>query len=181
MKSFELESFTTVKITDVVVLSQKNRDPADNPGAQLQFLAKLSNNELTQFDGALKSMLYTQSAASSAAQQGELDGVEAVTDAPNLTNIGLAIGKFHWSADLTGYELVIDHGMGGKSNITLDNCSMSGFKIDPKEGGTVEVCWTLESEDVTEGKFGKLATLKNREVKITLAAPQVDQGEIGED
>ena len=174
MKSFEFETPTSIKITDVVVLSQKNCDPGDNPGAQLKVLAAVSNNTLTQFDGSLKSMLFHKSAASSASQ-GSLDGIEPVTDMPNLTGIGLAIGVIHWDAKLTGYELVIDYGMGEKSNITLDGCELSGFKIDPKEGGTVEIAFTIEAEDVGEGQFGKLATLKSQEVKITLAAPDVAQ------
>lgn len=174
--SFVLETLTKTKITDVMVLSQKNREPDQNPGAALSFSMELSNNALSYFDGSLKSFLYTKSAASSAApaQQG-LEGVEQVSDLPNLTRGGIKMGKFNWNEDLYGYELVIDHGMGGKSNLELADCIVSNFKVEPKEGGTILLGFLLESQDVPEKVFGKLATLKNREVQITLTAPEVKQ------
>jgi hypothetical protein len=175
--TFEVETLTKAKITDVVVLSQKNREPDDNPGAALSFSLELSNNALSYFDGSLKSFLYSVSAASSVGQQG-LEGVEAVSDMPNLTKAGIKMGKFHWNEDLYGYVLVIDHGMGGKSNVELNDCIVSNFKVEPKEGGTILVAFLLESQDVPEKTFGKLATLKNREVQITLTAPEVKQDSI---
>lgn len=174
--SFELETMTKTKITDVVVLSQKNREPDDNPGAALSFSMELPNHFLSYLDGSLKSFLYTKSAASSGGpkQQG-LEGVEQVSDMPNLTQAGTKLGKLHWNHDLTGYTLVIDHGMGGKSNLEIKDVQLSAFRIEPKEGGTVTLNLLAESQDVPEKTFGKLATLKNREVKITLAPPVVTQ------
>jgi hypothetical protein len=172
--TFAIETMTKAKITDVVVLSQKNREPGANPGAALSFALELSNNELAHFDGSLKSFLYTKSAASSSGQQG-LDGVESVSDMPNLTKAGIKVGKFHWNEDLYGYALVIDHGIGGKSNLDISDCIVSKFKIEPKEGGTILVDFLIESQDVPEKTFGKLATLKNLEVKIALTAPEVKQ------
>jgi hypothetical protein len=61
--NFELETMTKTKITDVVVLSSKNRQPGDNPGAGLKFSMPASNDALSMFDGFLKSMLYSKSAA----------------------------------------------------------------------------------------------------------------------
>jgi hypothetical protein len=174
--SFVLETLTKAKITDVVVLSQKNREPDQNPGAALTFSMELSNNALSYFDGSLKSFLYTKSAASSAgpAQKG-LEGVEEISDMPNLTRGGIKMGKFHWNEDLSGYGLVIDHGMGGKSNLEISDCVVSGFRITPKEGGTIILDFKIEAQDVPEKVFGKLATIKNREVQITLSAPEVKQ------
>ena len=177
--TFAIETLTKAKITDVVVLSQKNREPDQNPGAALTFSMELSNDALSYFDGSLKSFLYTKSAASSGAPaQRGLEGVEQISDMPNLTKTGIKIGKFHWNEELTGYELVIDHGMGGKSNLDIADAVVLNFRIEPKEGGTMVLGFLLESLDVPEKVFGKLATLKNREVQITLTAPEVKQEEI---
>lgn len=46
--TFELETTTKAKLTDVVVLSQKNRQPDENPGAKLSFETSLSNHMLAQ-------------------------------------------------------------------------------------------------------------------------------------
>lgn len=165
---------TKSKITDVMVLSQKNREPDANPGAALTISLQLSNHGLAYFYGSLKSFLYYKSAASSGGNQQGLEGVEEVSDLPNLTAAGKSLGKFHWDIELTGYTLVIDHGTGGKSNLQLGDSVLSNFKIEPKEGGTIIVGFLLESQDVSEKTFGKLATLKNRDVQITLKAPVVE-------
>lgn len=175
MSTFELATNVKSKITDVVVLSQKNRAPDDNPGAQLSFAMQLPNHELTMFDGSLKAFLYTKNASSSSGQQESLDGIEPVTDLPNLSRIGAHIGRIHWDGEFTGYTLVIDHGMGGASNIEVTDCVLSKFRIAAQEGGTVALDFMLESQDVAANVFGKLATLKNREVEITLVAPEVAQ------
>lgn len=173
---FELENFTKAKITEVAVLSQKNREPDANPGAAISFAMELSNHHLAYFDGSLKSFLYAKSAASSTApKQKGLEGVEEITDMPNLTVVGSRIGNFHWDHDLSGYELEIDLGLGGKkSNLTIGDMSLLNFRIEPKEGGTILISFIGEAQDVPEGVFGKLATLKNREVQIRLGAPDVD-------
>jgi hypothetical protein len=181
--AFELETTTKAKITDVEILSQKNRAPDANPGAKLSISMDLSNDALSYFDGSLKGMLFHKSAASSKpeARQGTLDAVEPVSDLPNLTGIGAAVGSLHWALELTGYTLVLDYGMGGpRSNLELADCKLSGFKFTPKEGGTVTVQLVCETEDVAEKVFGKLATLKAREVSILLTAPEVVQSEMAE-
>ena len=177
---FELETMTKAKITDVMVLSQKNREPDANPGAALSFSLELSNHHLSYFDGSLKGFLYAKSAASSAGpKQKGLEGVEQITDMPNLTVVGSRIGKFHWDHDLTGYSLEIDQGLGTKnSNLTIGDMALGNFRIEPKEGGTILLSFVGEAQDVPEQVFGRLATLKNREVSIRLAPPVVDQRDL---
>jgi hypothetical protein len=173
---FELETATKAKLTDVVVLSQKNRQPDENPGAKLSFDMALSNDSLVLFDGALKSTLFTKNGRGDG--QATLDGVAVVSDKPNLTGIGQHVSVLHWELELTGYSLIIDHGMGGKSNIEIEDCTLSNFRIAPKEGGTVQVKFDAESANVAEKAFGKLATLKTREIQITLTPPSVEQDDI---
>lgn len=176
--SFAIETLNKAKITDVVVLSQKNREPDANPGAALKFAMELSNHALAHFDGSLKSFLYTRSAASSQDPQGGLEGVEEVSDMPNLTRAGVKLSKFNWDEYLTGYTLVIDQGLGGKSNIEIGDAILSKFRISPKDGGSIIVSFLLESQDVSESVFGKLAGLKKRDVQITLQPPVVTQESI---
>ena len=175
---FEIETLTKTKITDVVVLSQKNREPGDDPGAALSFSLELPNSSLSYFDGSLKSFLYSKSAASSTPKQKGLEGIEEVSDMPNLTAAGSKLGKLHWNQDLTGYTLTIDHGMGGKYNLIIGDVALSAFRIEPKEGGTILLSFLAESQDVPEKVFGKLATFKSRDVQITLAPPEAVQGDI---
>ena len=170
---FELESMTAAKLTDVVVLSSKNRMPDENPGAKLSVELSTANDALSAFDGFLKGFLFTRNHQPGTEAQQDLDGVDPISDAPNLTAIGSRVGSLHWDLELTGYTLTIDHGLGGKSNMTVADCSVGNFRILPKEGGTVVIKFDVESADIPEKVFGKLATLKTREVKLTLTAPEV--------
>lgn len=179
--SFELESPTNAKILEVIVLAEKDRAPDTNPGAGLDVSITTSNSLLTTFDGALRGVLYTKNANSSPEQkQATLDGVEPVSDLPNLTELGKKLGSFSLDVEYTGYSMVIDRGMGGKSSdLDLTDCKLSGFKFKPKEGGSVEIKFRVESPDISEKLHGQLALMKTTERPITLTPPEVDQQDIG--
>lgn len=173
------ESPTKARVTNVLVLSQKNRKPGELPGAQLAISLQIPNIDLAMLDGGMKSALYERSEASSTADQDSLDGIEAVSDAPNLTSFGRKIGKFKFDYEGSGYTLTIVQGIGGeKSDIPIDAGVISAFKLHPKEGGTVDLSFKFESQDVSQATFGKLASLKNIETEITLMPPQAVQDTI---
>lgn len=176
---FEIEEMAKAKLTDVVVLSQKNREPNDNPGAALSFDMTVTNEVLSMFDPSLRGFLYYKSAASSSdAEQGRLE--VDTQDLPNLTTAGQKVGKLHWDLELAGYTLTIDYGMGGrKSDLLLNDCEASNFTFQPKEGGSVLMSFKLETQDVSEKIFGKLATLKNLEVQIKFTPPSLDDSQQG--
>lgn len=175
----ELTTATKAKMLDVVVLSQKNRQPDENPGAKMSIELTLGNDMLAHFDGTLKSFLYTRAPGAKPTAQGELDGVPEVSDAPNLTPAGQKVGKLHWAQELTGYTLTILLGIQTKrSNLEIKDCALSHWRIQPKEGGTFVAKVDIESADVSEQAFGKLAKLKSREIQILLKAPEVTQQDI---
>ncbi len=168
--AFELETPTKVKLLDVIVLSDKDREPDTNPGIGLDFFIIMSNDALSMFDGALRSALFSKGTAPT------LDGIDPIFS--ELTGIGKAIGQFGWDLELTGYGVTLDHGLGGpKSNIELENCKLTNWKFRGKPGGSVEIKLRIESPDVSERIHGKLALLKTREFQITVTAPKVQQEE----
>lgn len=180
MALFELESWAKAKLLDLIVLSQKNRAADEDPGAKLSVEITLTNDFLAYFDGALKSTLFCK-LPKGLAPQPELDGIESASDKPNLTAIGQKVGALHWNQELTGYGLAIDYGTGGKRNIEIEDCTISNFRLHPKEGGTVLIKCDIESANVTETQFGKLAKLKSRDMQITLTPPEPVQDEIEPD
>ena len=176
---FELLNPTKAKLLDVVVLSQKNRQPDENPGAKLNFEVQLSADILDAFDPKLKSMLFMKGAGSEAAKQAALDGIPAASDMPNLTGIGMKVGKLSWSQELSGYKLVIDHGMGGKkSDLEITDGLLSNWRFIPKEGGTVIARMSFESANVTEAQFGRLAKMKSRDIEVKFQPPQDPQQQL---
>jgi hypothetical protein len=186
---FELLQAQKTRLNDVVVLSQKNRQPDDNPGAKLNLEMDVPNHVLSYFDGMLKGFLFTKNASSTPiatkrkdTATGALDGVEAVSDLPNLSSIGSKVGQLKWDAELTGYDLTVVLGLGKKaSNLEIGDCVLTKFRFRPKDGGSVTMKFTLESQNVSEQAFGKLAKLKSREVEILLVPPVDGQRDIDDD
>lgn len=178
---FNLSEFTKIKVLDVTVLSQKNRPPGANPGVRLNVQADLPNYVLAEFDGALRTALFTKSAAaveSAKDKRQTLPGVEPISDLPNLTSIARHVRKVAWAEKLTGYDVVIDHGLGGKSNLELGDATLENWKFSAKEGGTVAAWWSIEVVDVPKLVLGELGMLKSREVPMTFHEPEVTQGDI---
>lgn len=175
--TFELETFTKAKLMDHTTLSQKDRDPDENPGQSLEFEMAVSNEVLSMFDGHLRSYLYTKSAASPKKQE-VLEGM-AVTDLPNLTAIGAHQKRIKWDDEFTGMRLTIDYGLGkaSGSNLELLDCTAYGFVFRPKEGGSLLMKFKVDAPNVSEAIAGKLPKLKSREVQVMLLGPVVDDGQ----
>lgn len=159
---------TKAKLLDIVVLSQKNRQPDENPGAKLTMEADLPSSFLANLDPSLRPFLFVPA---NTGRQGELKGLESEA----LTPAAGKIGTFRWGAGLSGYTLTIDYGMGGKSALKITDCALSVWRITPKDGGSVTVKFNCESPDVDEKAWAKLAKLKSREITITLTPPEVKQ------
>lgn len=174
--AFEILTLTKGKLIEIEVLSQKNREPNQNPGVKLTVEYVVANHALTMFDPALKAALFTKNAPASAKDKtGTLDGVDPVSDMPNLSGIGQHVKAIKWAQEMTGYVCEIDHGRGGTSNIHLTGCVLDGWRFTPKEGGSVTVKHTIEAADASKTDFGNLATYKSREIEFTLAAPTVHE------
>lgn len=166
---FELDTMTKAKLIDLEVLSQKNRQPDENPGGKLTVEMELGADMWAMFDGHLRSFLLEANAG----KQGDLAGMASET----LTAVGKNIGTIKWKWEGTGYRLVIDRGLGGRSNLEVLDCTLSGWRLTPKDGG-FKCKVNIESADMNESAFGKLAKMKSREMQILLTPPEVQQEDI---
>lgn len=169
--TFSIESPTKAKLMNLEVLSQKNRQPDENPGVKLTIgEINLPADALAHFDGALRSFLFDRVPA----KQGELNGMET----EKLTRAGTRVGTLKWKETFAGHTLVIERGTGGRSNLNLADCEISGIRLTPKDGGSCTMKANFEAGDASEQLFGKLAKLKSCEITITLQPPEVKQGDI---
>lgn len=175
---FELETATTAKLLEVSVLSDKDREPGTNPGSALDFQITTNNDVLVMLDGSLRTFLYTKNANTETPKGATPDMLPPPTDVPDLTDAAKHLGRFSWDQELTGYTLTCDHGLGGKSNIELDDCKVIVQSVHPKQGGSVVLKLRVEAPNVSEKTHGKLAMLKTLEVPITLMAPEVQQQDL---
>lgn len=163
---FQLDTMTKVKVLDVRVLSKKDRKPDENPGVQLLLSATLACGILAMFDGFLPGMLFRKPENK---KQGELDGVESA----ELSAIGEHVKRMGWAYEQTGCSLLIDYGMGERSNIALDDCRVHRVSFAPKEGGSVLVQWTVDAPALSDETRGKLTGLKSTDVQLQMAGPEV--------
>lgn len=169
--AFEIEDFTPVKITSVNPRSERHGPEELHPAVDLHISLTTGNNILTALDGKLLDALYTKNANADQGGQQNLEGVEEVSNLPNLKFP--LMGALKWKKDLIGYTLTVQHGVG--SDIVLKGCKVNNFTIAPKEGGSVDLKFRVQSSDVDERTLGKLGLLVQNEVDVMLLAPEAKQ------
>lgn len=172
MASFEFPTITKAKLASVNVRSEKH-GPELVPAVDLKLAIDASNDILNQFHPDLLQSLYFKAAPDDGDQQA-LDGIEPVTNLPNLKFPKLD-GPLKWNTMGAGYELVLDYGLGGDSNLIMSGCEINNFAFSPCEGGTVELTFRVQVTDLDEHIIGKLATLVQHEISIILTAPTPEQ------
>lgn len=158
------QPMTKAKLQDVVVLSRKNRQPDENPGAKLVVSWSMLPGDLVQFDGSLRTFLFERDATK--AKQGTLEGIE---DTGQLTRAGSSLGTLVWKQDMTGYTLIIGWGT-GRNDINLSDCQLTQWRLTPKDGAVL-VKVNIDAPDVGTDVFGRLAKLKSCEIDLTLNPP----------
>jgi hypothetical protein len=148
------------------------------PAADIHFEITTSNRILSHFGSQLRASLFTRNEPQEAAPkaQGELDVVPPISDMPYLRNPSLA-GPLHVTFEGVGYTLTVDYGIAG-SEIVLDECTVKDVRIDPKEGGSVELTLRVSKSDIQLKERGVLSGLVKRETTISLVPPGAGQGRI---
>lgn len=169
---FELIGKTRAKLVKVENQSKKMGQKELVPAVKVRVMATVPNTVLEMFDPTLRAFLYEKTAPNGKEQK-QLEGIEVITDMPQLRQAGVKLGALHWEDEQTGCKLVIDYGMGGDSNISIGDCKVDKFKLVPKDGGTTQVFFTLFSTDVDRETLGDIGMLHQHEVEIELTAPKI--------
>lgn len=173
MKKFELAAGTFVSITKATPRKEHHGEDLVQ-AISLRMSWTTTNDSLDKLHPQLKAMLYWKTPTEEA--QDRIDGIPDIT--PNLrvptVATPLAIG-----AEFSGYQLTIDHGIDESTALQLYQCTMDKFKVDPKEGGSVTISWSMSSnKQVTPELVGALCGLEGEEVTVELVAPDVAQGDV---
>lgn len=172
MHTFAIDDKTKARVTSVAV-NGENHGKEIQPAVTLSLTMTKSNDWLVNLSGWLKNAFYSK--GKSTAEQQSLPGTE-VSDAPSLRMP--ECGPIDWTKEYTGLELVIDHGLGGDSDIVVTDCKADGIVITCMEGGSVEVSFKLKSNKPDESTRGRLTSLIKRDITITITAPTDAQQEL---
>ncbi len=133
----------------------------------LKFHCNVSNDFLLEIDPRLRMMLYER----------EVEEQEPLLD-EHLTKLRIpALSpnyplKSDWKG--IGYEVALDVGITGKSNISMDLCNVDKLRYTPKEGGTVEITFNVAC-DPSEHDVGTLYSLMGKEVTLSLTPPSAEK------
>lgn len=162
----ELSAPIKHKLANLGVLSQKNRKPDENPGAQLSLEATLALDVAEHVFPGIRDRLFEAVPKA----QGQLEGMSL----DQVREFAAQCGWIVWQKEHTGHKLTIDFGIGGASNPVIADCKLHHFKFRPEEG-SVFCSYKVDSSDVSEAMFGKLAKLKSCEIMLTIEPPKVDE------
>lgn len=159
---FELAN-QSAKLCNFNARSEVHGDDRE-PAADLKLQMSADNSILAWFAPSLKSALYRPAD----------EGDDLVAQAFGETNLPCLkfpkMSGFGWDLQLVGYTLRIHYGTGGKSDIVIGDAIVDHFRIEPNEGGTVQLTFRVRCKP-DEKQAGRIYTLQQRELEITLTPP----------
>lgn len=168
----ELIGKTKATIQAIEILSLKMGQTDVKPAVCISLKVPLPNSALAMLDPTLRDFLYEASPGKKQTT-GTLEGVEVVSDKPNLTLAATALGALNWEYEQTGCSLLIYNGATGHGNIKLTDGTVRKVKVDPKEGGTVDHYLQFYTAEVDAETIGDLGVLKSLERDVELSAPEI--------
>ncbi|MBT9492867.1 MAG: hypothetical protein IV107_11090, partial [Paucibacter sp.] len=136
------------------------------------------NDWLDNLDKALKPMFYRAGDPEmelAGEEQEQLESMEVVSSMPYLRSTNVKF-PLELTLEFAGYQLTVDRGLGGKSNLVLLEVKVNKFKISCKEGGTVEVSYRIQAQRVSEEVRGLLSSyIKGAPTALALKPPEMKQ------
>lgn len=179
---FQLPQPTKAKLKKVEDKAIKVGQKDLRPAVLVTHETVLPNTALEMFGADLRSTFYGKgSPGAKGRKQAQLEGVDMVEDLPALTDTGAAVSELHWHKEQTGCTLTIDYGAGGeRSNITLkDGTLMKRARLQLLEGGAIKITHRFHApvEHLSAEQLGQLHLMHQRDVKITLHGPTIDDSQ----
>jgi hypothetical protein len=163
----EFIGHTKGKVTKVGGFTIKLGQKDTRPAAWLRVMATVPNDVLDKFSPGMREFLFEKAKGGEKVQK-QLDGVEVVSDLPNLREPGVKLGALHWDDEQTGCAFIVDRAI---DPIKVGDCKVNKFKIAPKDGGTVQVFFTLTTGELDRETAGELVLLNQQEIVFELTAP----------
>lgn len=161
---------TKAKLIDMNPRSERRGAHDLVPAVDLRLQVDTTNAALSQLDPELCDWLYRQGT------QETLPGLDYVGDMTALRFPDLG-QPLHWGGEGKGYSLVFDLGITDATDIQLHDCKLHKVALTVKEGGTVQLTFTVSSaEGVNTQQVGELGTRVQHDVFFTLERiiPTVD-------
>lgn len=159
-------------LTSVNPRAEKHGD-SNVPAVDLQIQFDSANDILHDLGPKLRESFFFKDSktVASPAAQGELETVEPVSELPDLRNPQIE-GAIKLSFSGVGYTIEIDFGIGGMSNLVLEDVAVNGVKMLPKQGGTVQMTMRIQSTEPEASTMGALCQMIGNNIIVTLTPPE---------
>lgn len=148
------------------------------PAVTLAFTFNAPNDVLSEFSPDLKASLYRRPHAG----EGDVaDNADTRLDDPSyLPRLKFPGMKNDIKLDtkIVGAVVTVHHGIGGKSDLVLDECLVDAFEFAPQDGGTVVVSLNVACKP-SNALAGELHGHQDQEVVVTITPPDDGQGQLG--
>lgn len=158
---FDLDQ--TVKLANVNPRAEKHGEDT-KPALDLKIEAMCPSSALIHFHSELRQHLFKKDE--------NPDLVDQVTEGESLTQLRYPkLGPLKWDWEGIGYTAVVDYGLGGASNIVLEEVKLDHFCFEPQNGGSVAITFRMtvhaDADDV-----GKLCEFIQRDIELKLTPPE---------
>jgi len=152
----------TVKLANVNLRAEKHGDDTRS-AVDLKIEATCPSSALINFHPELRQHLFKK--------DDNPDLVDQVIEGDGLTLLRYPkMGALKWDWEGAGYTAVIDYGMGGESNIQLEDLKIDHFVFEPMNGGSVSITFRITAHPDPDD-IGKLSEFIQREIDLTLTPP----------
>lgn len=174
--TFELSKATTVKLKNVQSRPEHHGE-ALVLAMDLRLVWTTNNRALDMLSPRLLPALFLAMPAGDDDGDEDGDGQDEM-DLPVSELPFIALGKLKypvkWEAEMSGYTLRLDFGLGGDSDSVVSVCVLKNWGITPIEGGSVEIEFTVSSSaDISGSIIGRFSEKQQQDIVITLLAPTV--------
>lgn len=161
---FSIEEPTQISFSNLSTTTELHGEKR-MPAVDMKLKIQTSAEFLAELDPSLRGLLYRK------AEKGEGDLADHMSKEPTKLRYPL-MGPIKWDLELENYQMTVDIGLGDKlSNIVLPEVKVSNFLIIAKDGGTVEVTFSVRAHP-DEKQAGRLYEKQAQDIFIMLMPPE---------
>lgn len=133
------------------------------PAVDLKMSMRAPNDALAMFAPDLRARLY---------RRPEVQGSDLADQARSDDLIAYCFPQIEvikWAHEQFNNEVRFHYGLDGKKDIVLDDAKLNDFRIEPFDGGTVDLTWRVQAR-ATHAQIGRLSErLSVGKVEVTIA------------
>lgn len=162
-----IDNFTATRLLSLNVRTENHGDGLAR-AIDLKCQMDAPNTFLNQLAPELLAMLFMPVEQPDA--QAKLDGVPDTM--PLLRSHSIA-WPMALEGDYAGYQITVDRGLGGTSNMVLQEAKLNKLRLTCMEGGTVQLQFRLQVSNVGDEVIGRLSSYIKADMFVALLPPQV--------